>query len=216
METETNPPNFKFIAGDLGLDFVNTVGGWIDHDTNTDIAGYQHTVLRDKLQTYNDLLVWGLAANLISEDERRRLASLAARRPQAAEEVLERAIRLRRAFYRMLTGKSSNTVTLASDLAAINAELSRARSQQRIYPSAQAFAYGWATDDALDRILWPVAIAGCALLTGKDRARLRQCQGDDCGWLFLDTSRNRSRTWCSMGDCGNVAKVRRYRARQAE
>jgi predicted RNA-binding Zn ribbon-like protein len=46
--------------------------------------------------------------------------------------------------------------------------------------------------------------------------RVRQCGGENCGWLFLDTSRNRSRQWCDMRDCGNLAKVRRFRQRRQE
>jgi predicted RNA-binding Zn ribbon-like protein len=45
--------------------------------------------------------------------------------------------------------------------------------------------------------------------------RLKVCGADDCRWAFYDTSRNRSRTWCSMADCGNRAKVRAYRARRS-
>lgn len=44
--------------------------------------------------------------------------------------------------------------------------------------------------------------------------RLKACPADDCEWAFFDTSRNRSRTWCSMEECGNKAKTRRYRARR--
>ena len=35
------------------------------------------------------------------------------------------------------------------------------------------------------------------------RERLRRCDDDGCGWLFLDTTRNHSRRWCRSGDCGN-------------
>ena len=44
-------------------------------------------------------------------------------------------------------------------------------------------------------------------------ARLKACAAEDCHWAFYDTSRNRSRTWCSMQVCGNRAKARAYRAR---
>jgi predicted RNA-binding Zn ribbon-like protein len=44
-------------------------------------------------------------------------------------------------------------------------------------------------------------------------ARLKACQAEDCQWAFYDSSRNRSRTWCSMSVCGNRAKARAYRAR---
>ncbi|MEV4758395.1 CGNR zinc finger domain-containing protein [Micromonospora sp. NPDC049559] len=44
--------------------------------------------------------------------------------------------------------------------------------------------------------------------------RLKLCVADDCQWAFHDTSKNRSRHWCSMGVCGNRQKTRTYRARQ--
>lgn len=44
------------------------------------------------------------------------------------------------------------------------------------------------------------------------RARVRECEADDCALVFLDTSRGRRRRWCSMKGCGNRAKVRRHRA----
>jgi predicted RNA-binding Zn ribbon-like protein len=45
--------------------------------------------------------------------------------------------------------------------------------------------------------------------------RLKACAADSCRWAFFDTSRNRSRTWCSMEECGNREKTRRYRSRKA-
>ena len=44
--------------------------------------------------------------------------------------------------------------------------------------------------------------------------RMKACRADDCRWAFYDRSRNRSRAWCSMRECGNRAKARSYRARQ--
>ena len=46
--------------------------------------------------------------------------------------------------------------------------------------------------------------------------RLKACTDEGCQWAFLDTTRNRSRTWCSMEECGNREKTRRYRTRRAE
>lgn len=45
-------------------------------------------------------------------------------------------------------------------------------------------------------------------------ARYKLCVADDCALAFYDKSKNRSRHWCSMGDCGNRQKVRTFRARQ--
>ncbi|MFB4315333.1 CGNR zinc finger domain-containing protein [Actinomadura sp. 21ATH] len=44
--------------------------------------------------------------------------------------------------------------------------------------------------------------------------RLKVCQESTCLWAFLDTSKNRSRAWCSMRVCGNRTKTRTYRARR--
>jgi predicted RNA-binding Zn ribbon-like protein len=43
--------------------------------------------------------------------------------------------------------------------------------------------------------------------------RLKICPADDCLWAFYDTSRNRSKRWCSMEVCGNRHKVRAFRER---
>jgi predicted RNA-binding Zn ribbon-like protein len=43
--------------------------------------------------------------------------------------------------------------------------------------------------------------------------RLRRCDDQGCGWLFLDTTRNHSRRWCSSRDCGNRDRARRHYTR---
>ena len=45
-------------------------------------------------------------------------------------------------------------------------------------------------------------------------SRVKLCVADDCQEAFYDTSKNRSRHWCSMRVCGNRQKTRSYRARQ--
>jgi len=69
---------------------------------------------------------------------------------------------------------------------------------------------------ALERVLWSVTLTAADLLTSGDLSQVRLCDGEDCGWLFLDTSRNHSRHWCDMKDCGNRAKVRRFRTRRQQ
>jgi hypothetical protein len=82
----------------------------------------------------------------------------------------------------------------------------------RLVPAGSGFALAW-DGDHLERPLWPIAVAGLDLLRAGPLDRLKACE--DCPWLFLDTSRNRSRRWCSMDDCGSRSKMRRYRARRA-
>ena len=72
------------------------------------------------------------------------------------------------------------------------------------------FGLDWASGGpALYRVLWPVVRSAAELLTSEDLRCVRKCAASDCGWIFLDTSRNRRRRWCDMRACGNRAKVRR-------
>jgi predicted RNA-binding Zn ribbon-like protein len=97
----------------------------------------------------------------------------------------------------------------------VNFELSAARGQDRLAAGPDGLRWQSAgVGEHLESVLWPVARAASALLTSADLSRLRECGGRGCGWLFLDRSRNHSRQWCRMEDCGNVSKVRRFRQRR--
>jgi predicted RNA-binding Zn ribbon-like protein len=194
----------KFVAGRLCLDFVNTVGG-------RDPAG---TPIRDKISSYQDLLAWSVLASM---DRRGAIARsrLAARDSGESDHILARAIRLREALYRIFRSVLEARQPAESDADALRDELSVARAHQVLTHMEGGFA--WTFDEqpaALDRVLWPIPLSAAELLTSSDLAKLRQCAGAECGWLFLDTSRNRRRQWCDMQDCGNRAKVRRFRQRQ--
>ncbi len=67
---------------------------------------------------------------------------------------------------------------------------------------------GWAWPDTPMGVVHRLAHMAAQLLASEDLDRLRGC--DDCCWLYLDRSKNRSRKWCSMADCGTNAKKRRY------
>ena len=64
---------------------------------------------------------------------------------------------------------------------------------------------------AIGRILAEVSAA----MADGTWERLKACRADDCRYAFLDTSKNRSRAWCSMQSCGNRAKVAAYRERHS-
>ena len=195
----------KFIGGRLCLDFVNTVGG-------RDRAG---APIRDKLASYEDLLAWSVLAGM---DRRSAgvLARLAAREAPEAANTLARASRLREALYRIFKCAIEGQQAPEADADALREELSIARARQRL--STHAGGFVWTFQErpvALDSILWPIPLSAADLLTSGDLARLGQCGGADCGWLFLDTSRNHRRQWCDMRDCGNRAKVKRFRTKRA-
>jgi predicted RNA-binding Zn ribbon-like protein len=194
---------FQLVGGELCLDFCNTVGG------------KRGAITRESLNSYLDLLSWSRQAGVVETSEAEALARKAARQTAEAGAALERAVGLREAIYRILTAVAAEKTPRASDLAVLNSELGRALGRLRIRPvkGPERFALQWANEDeALDQAFGPVARSAAHLLTAPDRvSRVHQCGGDNCGWLFIDSSKNHSRRWCDMRDCGNRAKVRRHR-----
>jgi predicted RNA-binding Zn ribbon-like protein len=88
------------------------------------------------------------------------------------------------------------------------------QSLRRARPLAGGGVYRWAAPSGVDAVLLPVIQSALELLGSPALAHVKQCPGDDCGWLFLDTTKNTSRRWCSMASCGAKVKMRRYRSRR--
>lgn len=189
-----------FIAGSPALDFVNTVGG---------IRSGTHD---DKLETYADLVQWGLLSGTLGRNEADNLMAAARAEPGAASRALKRAKILREALHDVFADLLHARPVSPKDLSVVNEELGRALSHARLKKSACGFAWSWQIGpETLDAPLWIVARSAGELLTSHDLDRLRECASQTCGWLFLDLSKNRSRRWCDMKGCGNREKLRRFR-----
>ncbi|NVO58680.1 CGNR zinc finger domain-containing protein [Rhodobacteraceae bacterium B1Z28] len=66
-------------------------------------------------------------------------------------------------------------------------------------------------------ILGIVAVSAMSLLNdARELKRVKMCPGSDCGWLFVDETKNARRKWCIMETCGNRAKAARSYARKAK
>jgi predicted RNA-binding Zn ribbon-like protein len=201
VEEETDAPAvaFSMVAGRLCLDFVNTV------------SGDRRYTVRERLNHYADLVAWSQQAGILADREAQRLREEADRRPDEAHDVLDRAVRLRETIYRIFWLVSEGNPPSPADLDALNRSLADALVHRKVVWTTDGFAWRWqGPDRALDRMLWPIAHSAAELLTSGDLGRVRECAGDTCGWLFVDTSKNRSRRWCDMKDCGNRAKARRH------
>lgn len=204
----------KFVGGRLCLDYVNTVDAWADAQEGMDTRHYGDTALREKLVDYEALVLWGQRAGAIGARDAEHLCSSAASGNHDAVKMLARALRLRRALYRIFKSVLEKWEPESVDISILHRELAIARLHERLAYRDGSFHWTWeAPPDAADRVLWPVSLSAADLLASSDLVLLRQCQGEECGWVFLDTSRNRTRHWCDMNDCGNLAKVRKFRMR---
>jgi predicted RNA-binding Zn ribbon-like protein len=190
---------FHLSGGRLCLDFANTVS-WR--------RGEQPV---ERLTTYRDLVAWSRQAGILSGPDADRLAREGRRRPGDAARALRTAIALREPIYRIFWSIAAGGWPRPADVARLNARLHEGLSRLQVVRKAGRFSLEWpATEQALDRMLWPTVRSATDLLTSADLKYLRTCAASNCGWIFLDTSRNRNRRWCDMRVCGNRAKVRRH------
>jgi predicted RNA-binding Zn ribbon-like protein len=124
---------------------------------------------------------------------------------------------VREAIYHLLSAMAHGHPRDPVDVATLNDALGDALAHARLSPLPDGFAWDWGGADpsALDQMLWPVVQSAVDLLTSPELERVGECADDrGCGWLFLDMTKNRSRRWCDMRDCGNRAKARRHYAKR--
>jgi predicted RNA-binding Zn ribbon-like protein len=197
MTLENPLGGLKVIGGRPSLDFVNTV------DEHT-------TFIDDKLNAYADLVWWALRVGLIAEPAAAPLLAAAEADAARTADVLTRARELREALYRVFIAARAEQRAEDADLAVLNRELARALAHLRVRAADEGFAWGWEEGGELDAVLWPVVRDAAELLVSGDMRRVGKCCGENCDWLYIDTSRNRSRRWCDMQSCGNRAKARRH------
>jgi predicted RNA-binding Zn ribbon-like protein len=192
----------QLIGGQLCLDFANTING---HDRATP---------HEYLLGYPDLVVWSRRAGLLTDAEAERLLRLAGTGPRAATTVFKQAIELRETIFRIFSALALSRTPKTADIAALNEARLKALNHSTIVSRDDSYVVDWADQSALDRMLWPIALSAAELLISPHRTHVRECAGDQCDWLFVDTSRNHLRRWCSMAECGNRAKSQRFLARK--
>lgn len=131
--------------------------------------------------------------------------------PRPGEDDLARAIRMREALRGLLVANNEGSDP-ADAAAELRAEAARAAVRLDVDGAGRVSTApsSGGVDGLAARLLGIVARSQAE----GTWARLKACPAEDCAWAFYDESRNSSRTWCSMGVCGNRAKTRRYRSRR--
>jgi predicted RNA-binding Zn ribbon-like protein len=195
---------FDFCGGQLAIDFTNTVGSRGE-------APAEH------LRTFGDLLAWAEARGVLTRPAAQRLRRAAASRPGSARTALADAVAVREALYRVIAAAAAARAPAPADLAIVNGHVRKTFSCMQWadqHSRLELTDEGMRNASMADPILRPVIRAAVELLTTAEIERVRTCADDSCAWLFLDTTRNRTRRWCDMKVCGNRSKVRRFRHSQ--
>jgi predicted RNA-binding Zn ribbon-like protein len=169
----------------------------------------------ERIGTYEALVSWAREQQAIPAATADRLMADARRHPQQAAAAAARVRELREAVHGVLIAIEAGRTPPAAPLETISHWVAAACVHGRLVPHDGQLHWMAGKDEALDRIGWELARSAGRILTSPRLTRLRACAAEDCGWVFEDETRNRSRRWCDMKTCGNRAKVRRFRAREA-
>jgi predicted RNA-binding Zn ribbon-like protein len=179
----------------LSIDFVTTVDYRLsEHPTET-------------LTSYERFLTWAVENSIIDHPTADKLVET----ETDPEQALSRVRELRELLYRLLSAASRKERVAEEDLDCFNRYLAEAMSNIRITQTDGGFEWFCCPGgNGSDSVLYPIVKSAADLLVSARLDRIRVCANPQCGWLFLDSSRNRSRRWCSMDSCGNRAKARRF------
>ncbi len=220
METKPErrqPPLFE-LMGNVCLDFINTL--------DNRPSGQP----KELLKSFYELARFGEDTGILTPAELDFFYERVHLMPDEAQEAMRRARNLREALYDIFSAvvKKQTAPQLAMDRlntnlhdAALHSWLVQPKqAQPKIAEGKIPEADGrlqWRLEpmtSSLSAMLRPIARAAADLLTSSDLALVRTCASPTCQWFFLDTSKNHHRRWCSMKQCGNRAKVRRFYAKK--
>ena len=194
---------FRYLGGDPAFDLVNTVD-WTSRGPE-----------RERLLQPADLVRWAEGAGVLRRPQADRLRRTIARHPREAERALERARLTRLVLHDLFAALASGQPSDAA-LARFNRLLSDALDRAALVRTGSrgrpGFAWEWnELEERPEAVLAPVLWSAARLLTSAEVERIRVCGGLDCGWMFVDRSRNGLRRWCQMRTCGTEEKSRRRR-----
>jgi predicted RNA-binding Zn ribbon-like protein len=190
------------VGGNLALDFANTQSG---------PPGGEPDV--ESLAGYLDLVAWARRVGEVGPPDADDLLRNARRHPRDGDAAFERAVALRDRIFTIFTSIAANVPPPADALARLRDDEAEALGHADLSAARDGFAWTWSRRGELDGLRWPIVHAAATLLTRGPLARVKACGG--CRYLFLDETKNGSRRWCSMAECGTRAKMRRFVARRS-
>ena len=208
-QAKGKPPLFDLCGGHPALDFVNSLDDRFTEDGPVEL-----------LADYGDLLRFAQQSGLLDVREARRLAGSVPR--QAAARALRSARQLREALASVLYSAVDGRPAADADIRTLEQHFHDASGHRELRweqaaPSRNkraALEWHWGRFSAHAELpVWMLALAARQLMTSDAMALVRACGAESCRWLFLDTSKNHTRRWCSMQACGNRMKARRFQAR---
>ena len=204
-QTSSRAGSLPLIGSELAFDFTNTA------------SGRGHSSHQDHLQSAENVIDWAVHAKVVGAGDADSLRASIAGDAKLAARLLHEALELRGIVHDIGTQFSSGRRACDQQVDALGKVHAECIAKARLTNHGSGFMWTWDARNApVEVILGPIALSALTLLTRSDLSRIKMCQGEHCGWLFFDITKNKSRRWCDMEVCGNRAKQRRHQTRQRE
>lgn len=197
--------SLALVGGELALDFTNTA------------SGRGVSTHRDHLLSAADIVAWARHANAIHSDDADWLATATRRDKDLGRELLEAALALREDIHTIVSDVAAESPAPPKIVESLTRTHARALARAKLTRFGAHYAWSWSVASSpIEAVLGPISLSALTILCQADLTRVKQCQGEKCGWLFLDTTKNKSRRWCEMEICGNRAKQKRFGAKACD
>jgi predicted RNA-binding Zn ribbon-like protein len=195
------PPlaDLRIVGGNLALNFVNTRAGPRHAPADT-----------EWLSSYEDFAAW---SRLAGTGHPGAAPSGTAPRP-AAIAAFARVQACRDDMYEIFLALADGSAPPDPALRRLHHAYIEALAQGQLTSGTQGCTWTWDPGSGLLAPLWPIVAAAVELLTHGTTGDIKPCRA--CRSLFIDHSKNGSRRWCSMDDCGKAAKIARYLQRRSD
>ncbi len=157
---------------------------------------------------------WAGHARLMARHDADWLAAATETDAPLGARLLREALVLREDIYELGAVLAAGRPIPRERIESLTKSHARALACGRLTPIEGNFGWTWSPRETpVEAVLGPISLSALTLLQQADLTRVKQCQGDECGWLFFDTTKNMSRRWCEMKVCGNRAKQKRFGAK---
>ncbi len=186
---------YKLIGEEPCFDFVNTIS-WPETERE-----------HDWLNSADNFIKWALAADLINKQGAKKLGG------QTNKEInsqMKEVYAARKELYAILTAFAFEEKPDSAFIKKIDTLFHKVARFRHIDP--KSYEWKWDAPLTLSAILNPVIWNAAFVITELDHSRIKHCGA--CNWLFYDKTKNKSRRWCDMEDCGSRDKALRYYHRQ--
>ncbi len=184
-------------GGILCLDFVNTIPDRMDGSD------------RDLLKDIHDLIYWAKKVSILDAGLFTALTKEREKNNRQANKIFSEALYLRSIIYAVFKPICHHKKADKTDLDAFNKLAARYFPFLEIIFQKNRYVEEWNFGtNHFSYITGPIIKSAHELLLSDKLSRIKECP--NCGWLFLDTTKNGRRRWCSMEDCGNNVKALEY------